>query len=104
MNEQGLAGKIWRWLPGDNYELDTMASKLRFIGLSLSSSENVDGMEAEDLYGPGQTILELVEELRRFDRDYTTFRMRLSELASGIKFPINNEEAPGPAMNTDSGA
>ena len=104
MNEQGLAKKIWGWLPSDNYELDTIASKLRFIGLSLSCCENTDGMESEDLEGPGYTILELVEELRGFSRDYTTLCIKLRELSTGRKFPINNEEAPGPTQNADPGA
>ena len=104
MNEQDLAGKIRGWLPSDDYELDTIANKLRFIGLSLSCSENVDGMEAEDFYGPGEIILELVKELRGFDRDYTTLCIKLSELSTGRKFPINNEEAPGPTQNADPGA
>ena len=99
-----LAREICKWLPSDDYELHTIASKLRFIGLSLSCAENTDGMESEDLEGPGYTIMELVEELRGFNTEYTTLCIKLSELASGRKFPINNEEAPGPTQNADTGA
>ena len=84
MNEQGLAGKIQGWLPGD-YDLDLIVGKMRFIGLSLTCPENTEGMEAEDLVGPGQTILDLSGELKRFNGDYTRFYMKLLELAKGLK-------------------
>ena len=104
MNEQGLARKILDWLPSDDYELDTIADKLHFIALSLTCDENVDGMFNEDFVAAGDIIMELVGELKGFSKGYTTLSIKLSELVTGRKFPINNEEAPGPTQNADPGA
>jgi hypothetical protein len=81
-----VARKIQGWFP-EGCDLDMIASKLQFIGLSLTSEENLDGIPKDALIGAGCILLELSEKLEVLDKGLSDFHLRLVELRTGRTIP-----------------